>query len=127
MGSRKNASHKQRLTVNDMIICPLCNAMGYPRRLRDPVNKEEEEAVYCPSCNENLTPYIQAYEEYIRVRKEQMLEGKNKEDAEKTAMESEQAILNAAGITGKVIIPKEPIETPAVDSVVTEVVQNESN
>jgi hypothetical protein len=59
-------SKKQRLSIGDMIQCPYCKAMSYPRLFREPKNDEEKKAIFCGSCKANLTPYLESMEKFSK-------------------------------------------------------------
>ena len=85
MRRRKDADHKKpRTSTHDMLKCPMCNAMSYPRVPIDPQTEEEKNALYCGSCNINMTPFFEALKEYARVRDEQ-----KKEEARKAHIAEE--------------------------------------
>lgn len=55
MGSKKKG---------EPITCPMCSAVTRPVPM-------ENGDILCKACQTNLTPYIEAYLEYVKVRAEQ--------------------------------------------------------
>jgi hypothetical protein len=55
-------------SLNDMIECPVCHAWSYPRRIMDPVNDTEKEAIICGSCRIDLMPIIKARKEAAEMK-----------------------------------------------------------
>lgn len=71
---RKNPENrKPRTQVKDMVRCPMCNALSYPRVFHDPKDEDEKKAVFCGSCNTDMMPYFEAYEEFARKKQEERL------------------------------------------------------
>jgi hypothetical protein len=77
---------KPRTQVKDMIRCPLCNCLSYPRVLSEPEGEEEKKALYCGSCKENMTPFFEAYAEFAKIKQKEQL-AKEAEEAKKLGEE----------------------------------------
>ncbi len=60
----------ERGKIDDMLICPLCQAYSYPKKILNPKNEEEAKALICRSCGENVVPYIDALKAYQKVQME---------------------------------------------------------
>ena len=51
-------------SIKDMYTCPMCHAMMYPL-IEEDEGSELGKKYSCVSCKEDMTPYIEAYMEYI--------------------------------------------------------------
>ena len=90
----------EKRSVDEMLICPLCNAYSYPGKIANPKNEEERKALICKSCGENVVPYLDAVKEYQKVQAER--EKVLKEiKAEPTNSEAVERIEAAEEIFGK--------------------------
>lgn len=97
----------EKRSVNDMLICPLCNAYSYPRKIANPKNEEEEKALICGSCKENVVPYLDAVKEYQRVQAER----------EKVLKEIKEEPTNNEGIEGIVTDKGPAVPTLSVPTI----------
>jgi hypothetical protein len=83
MSNKKRRNDKKPITtIKDMVRCPMCRALSYPRVYRNPNNEEEKRALVCGSCHINMTPYFEAMEEFLKVKQAQK-EKKEQENNER--------------------------------------------
>jgi hypothetical protein len=70
-GNHQQRKKRRKGTLADMILCPYCKAMSYPRVYREPQDEVQKEAIICGSCGADLRPYVKAMEAYERKMQEQ--------------------------------------------------------
>lgn len=104
--SEKNT---RRLTLADMIQCPFCHAMSYPRVIKDPKTEEEKKAIICGSCQANLRPYVEAMQKYEEKMKKEWEEKNPKNSIQ---LENDEGIVESY---------------PNADQIMAEVLTDEGN
>lgn len=53
---RKQAKHNKK--TEDMVQCPFCKALSYPRIYVEPTTDQEKNAIICGSCHKDMKPYM---------------------------------------------------------------------
>lgn len=62
--TKQEKKDMKRTTVQDMIQCPYCKCMSYPRIYENPLTEDEKNAIICGSCLRDLKPYMDMAEDF---------------------------------------------------------------
>jgi len=79
---RRRKERESKGTLDDMIQCPYCHAMGYPLTFKtnEAQSEDEANAIICPSCGKDMYPYmkmaIDAWEQVSKEVDEEIEQGK---------------------------------------------------
>ena len=89
--TRAQYRQKQR-DAKKLYRCFVCGAMIYPRVITEPKNEREKKAVFCPSCNVNLTEMAEAVKSFEQKLDEQKETEQHADTGDKSPPEHEPGV-----------------------------------